>query len=105
MLLLLALTCGLAQLSAATGADLFADNCAACHGADGKARTPMGKKLGAKDLRASQMTQAQVAERIAQGFSDASGKPRMPAFKDQLTADEIRQIAAFVVSFRDAAQK
>lgn len=88
------------RLIAGTGADLFGDNCASCHGADGRAQTPMGRKLGAKDLRSSKMTEAQVIERITQGFNDASGKAKMPPFKEQLSADEIRRIAEYVLGLR-----
>lgn len=87
-------------LSAADGRQLFGTNCASCHGIDGKARTPAGKALGAKDLSASKLTDSEIEKQITNGVQDASGKQRMPAFKSRLTAEDITALVAHVKSFR-----
>jgi len=70
---------------------LFVQKCGACHGPDGKGETPMGKKMGAKDLTAEKAGAADIAKEIE------SGKPpKMPAFKDRLSADQIQTLAKFI---------
>ena len=76
-----------------TGADLFKARCAACHGADGKGETTMGKKMGLKDLGSADV----------QGKSDAdingvitNGKDRMPPYKGKLTDDQINSLVKYI---------
>jgi cytochrome c6 len=76
----------------ALGADaaaLFASKCAACHGKDGKG-TPAGQKMGAKDLTAVKDSEAELVAVIS------NGKGKMSAYKDKLSADEIKALAKFV---------
>jgi mono/diheme cytochrome c family protein len=79
---------------------LFADNCASCHGTDGKARTPAGKKLHAKDLSLSQLTDVGIVRQIKEGFRDSRGQPAMPPFKDRLSDEEINALVPVVKNFR-----
>lgn len=99
--LVLAAGCFASTLPAADGRQLFGTHCASCHGMDGKARTPAGKALGAKDLCASKLTDAEIEKQITNGVQDASGKQRMPAFKSRLTAEEITALVAHVKTFRN----
>ena len=98
-LTLLALA-GSAVVRATDGPAVFATHCAACHGLDGKARTPAGKKLGAKDLSESKTTDDAIAHQIAEGLKDKKGAERMPSFKSRLSADEIAALVTFVKTFR-----
>lgn len=82
------------------GPALFADNCAACHGMDGKARTPAERKLHEKDLALGKLTDAGIALQIKDGKKDSRGQPAMPPFKDQLSEDEIRALVPAVKSLR-----
>lgn len=79
---------------------LFAAHCASCHGLDGKARTPAGKKLGAKDLSESKLSDTEIVARILEGLADKKGTSRMPAFKDHLSAEEVAVLVGKVKSFR-----
>lgn len=79
---------------------VFADNCAACHGADGRANTPQGRKLKAKDLRFSQIPDAAIERLIREGSNDKSGKRAMPAFGHELTEAQIQEAIRTVKSFR-----
>lgn len=79
---------------------IFEDKCASCHGIDGKARTPAGRKLGAHDLSESKLGDAEIERRIREGTKDGRGKAKMPAFAETLTPDEITSLVAFVKSFR-----
>jgi len=87
-------------IGAPTGEDIFAENCASCHGTDGKGRTPAGKKLGAKDLTASKISEAEIARQILDGTKDPKGAARMPAFKERLSPNDIPALADYVKSFR-----
>jgi mono/diheme cytochrome c family protein len=92
---------GAAGLHAATdGAALFEQYCIPCHGPDGRARTPAARKLGAKDLTASRLPDAEIAHQIAEGKKDAGGKDRMPAFKPALGDPQIAALVEFVKSLR-----
>jgi mono/diheme cytochrome c family protein len=79
-----------ASVASADGKATFSSKCAACHGADGKGTTSMGKKLGAKDLSTSALTAAQMEGVIT------SGKGKMTPFGGKLTPAEIKEVAAFV---------
>lgn len=97
----MAATLIVAPLHAATsGADLFADNCASCHGLDGKARTPAGKKFGAKDLSLSKLSDAEIEKQIRDGTKNDRGADKMPAFKDKLSASDISTLVSFAKTFR-----
>lgn len=70
---------------------LYVQNCARCHGADGKANTALGRKYKADDISGG--VGAGKTTRIV-----TNGKGRMPSFKRRLTAAQIAQIASFVSS-------
>lgn len=71
------------------GKALFARKCAACHGPDGKGKTPMGQKLGAKDLSGTKDSEADIARYVE------TGKGKMPPVKG-MTKDEVQAVAKFV---------
>jgi cytochrome c6 len=78
---------------AAEGQKLFDTNCSKCHGPDGSGDTPIGKAVGAKDLRATEalkLTDAQIATQIEKG------KNNMPPFGDALNKDQISDLVAYV---------
>lgn len=72
---------------------LFLQNCARCHGSDGRANTRLGRKLEAADLRAPDGGSKSVA-----GITRAitNGRPGMPAFGKKLRPADINAIAAYV---------
>jgi mono/diheme cytochrome c family protein len=77
----------------------WANNCAQCHGADGKAGTKMGKMLNAKDLTdpkvQAEFTDAKATQSIKEGVKQ-NGKTTMKAFGGKLTDDEIKALVAYV---------
>lgn len=75
---------------AGEGADVFTKKCAACHGKDGKAQTPMAQRLGATDLTALKKGEKDVEKAVAEG------KGKMPAFKGKLTDKEIHEVSEYV---------
>ncbi len=75
------------------GEKVYKANCELCHAADGSANAPLGKALGAKNLRSGEVqkkTGTELAEFITQG------KGNMPAFGKKFKADEIKQLVAYV---------
>ena len=93
-------------LSLATGVALAApaaenwDNlCSSCHGSDGKAQTKTGKKLKIRDYTdakvQAELKDEELVKAVAEGIKDG-GKEKMKAFKDALTADEIKDLVAFI---------
>jgi cytochrome c6 len=95
-----ALVSGGGQVRAESGEEVFAKNCALCHGKDGKAQNPAARKLGVKDLSQSKATEEEIAKMIAEGKKDDQGVQKMPPFKDKLTPEEIKSLVAVVKSFR-----
>lgn len=79
---------------------VFENHCAACHGMDGKARTPAGRKLGAKDLSMSKRLDGEIERQILEGVKDARGASKMPAFKEKLSAAEVALLVSYAKSFR-----
>jgi mono/diheme cytochrome c family protein len=81
-------------------AAIFGSRCAACHGADGRARTPQGKKMKAKDLRDSRLTEAEVEQQIREGSRLKTGLSVMPAVGRDMTEAEIKATIRVVLAFR-----
>jgi cbb3-type cytochrome c oxidase subunit III len=73
------------------GKALFAQKCASCHGPDGKGKTAMGLKLGARDLTTVKEPEADVAKVITNGKP-----PKMVAYKEKLTPEQIQVLARYV---------
>jgi len=74
---------------------IYAANCAACHGSDGKAKTAKGKRSGATDFTSDWNTDEDRAVKII-----TKGKGSMPSFKDKLTPPEIRAVLSHVLKFK-----
>jgi cytochrome c551 len=70
----------------ALGQQLFADNCAVCHGPTGQGGN------GGPDLTA--IPSAQNLQRVITQVTNGGGG--MPPFKGQLTEEQIRAVAAYV---------
>lgn len=81
--------------AAADDAATYKTKCAACHGADGKGETPMGKKFGLKDL-ASPEVQKMSDDGLTSIIAD--GKDKMPSYKKSLKPDEIKGLVAYIRS-------
>jgi mono/diheme cytochrome c family protein len=99
-LLLFVLLLGAATSRGETPAEVFENSCASCHGVDGKAHTPMGRKSRAGDLSASKLDDAAIERQIREGSKDAHRANRMPAFADKLTPEQIKALIEHVKSFR-----
>ena len=89
------LAAGLALWSTPATADdaagTYKAKCAACHGADGKGETAMGKKFGLKDLASPDVQKMSDAELTAM---IADGKDKMPSYKKSLKPDQIKELVS-----------
>ena len=95
---LLILVVALAPIAfAADGAAIYKAKCASCHGADGKGQSPMGKKMNLRDLGSPEV-QKQTYKELYDWTADGRGK--MPAYKDKLSADEIKALVAHMRTFK-----
>src|SRR5271169_2012544 len=80
-------------------AALFKSKCAACHGADGKGDTAMGKTFKIRDMASGDVQKQTDAELTT---ITTAGKGKMPAYKDKLTAEQIKGLVGYI---RDLAKK
>ncbi|AIZ65323.1 hypothetical protein PK28_16545 [Hymenobacter sp. DG25B] len=71
------------------GQALFATNCAICHGPDGKRGLN-----GAHDLTKSNLNQ------MGRVYMVTNGLGQMPAFKGQLTPEQIEQVASYSLTLK-----
>jgi cytochrome c6 len=86
-------------LRATTGAEIFAIQCAMCHGPDGRAKTPIARKIGVKDLTVSALPPDAIARQVREGFAQ-NGTQKMPAFRGRLSDEEIRMLVDYVLTLR-----
>jgi len=94
-----AFAAGAAVSVAAPAAENWDNNCAKCHGADGKGQTKVGKKLNLKDYSdaavQAKMTDEEMTKAITDGIFEKE-KEKMKSFKADLSADEIKDLVAYV---------
>jgi mono/diheme cytochrome c family protein len=100
-ILTLVMTFFVASAISARAADVrtnWDNNCAQCHGKDGRADTKMGKQLSAKDLTDPKVqaafTDAKATQSIKEGVKQG-GKTTMKAFGGKLTDEEIKALVAY----------
>jgi cytochrome c6 len=100
----LAFVAGAAVSTAAPVAENWENHCAKCHGADGKGQTKAGKKLQVKDYTdakvQAEMKDADIIKITTDGAFDKAGKEKMKAYKDELSADEIKAFVAYIRKFK-----
>jgi mono/diheme cytochrome c family protein len=75
------------------GASTFKSKCAACHGADGSGSTAVGKSMKIRDLASADVQKETNAELTA---IITNGKGGMPAYKDKLSGDQIKDVVGFI---------
>ena len=90
-----------ASLGAATAAENWENQCASCHGEDGKAQTKQGKKLKIRDYTdaavQAELKDDVMLKSILEGVTE-NGKERMKGFKDELEnpEQEAKDLVAFI---------
>ena len=88
----------------APASENWENHCTKCHGDDGKGQTKAGKKLQLKDYTdakaQAEMKDEEMIKVISDGVNDKAGKEKMKAYKSELTADEIKDLVAYVRKFK-----
>jgi mono/diheme cytochrome c family protein len=77
---------------------LFKDNCAKCHGKDGRAKGLKAKIAGVRNLTDAKWQESVTDERIYNSITN--GRNRMPAFGKKLSDAEIESLVSFVRSLK-----
>jgi mono/diheme cytochrome c family protein len=80
--------------------ELFKQNCARCHGADGRGETPSGQQFNAPDFTDPDWWKENNTSNRSLAATVARGKDEMPAFGKKLTKSEINALVKYVRSFR-----
>jgi cytochrome c6 len=88
------LTASAANLPAVNAGQLFAKQCASCHGKDGRAKTIKGKLKHARNLTDPDWQGRVSDERIFNSIMN--GKEKMPAYGKKLSQEQIEALAAYV---------
>ena len=79
------------------GRTLYMQNCARCHGADGRSQTEQGALFGATDLAdAHWWKDAKINDRRLTNVIAHGKKGGMPAFGKRLAKDDIAALVVFV---------
>lgn len=95
----LALAFGTGAAYASTAQENWENNCASCHGEDGKAQTKQGKKLKIRDYTdaavQAELKDDAMLNAILEGVKEG-GKERMKGFKDELSEQEAKDLVAFI---------
>lgn len=82
---------------------LFKENCARCHGEDGRGQTDTGKMLEAPDFTDKAWWEGDVDdERLRESVQN--GKAAMPKFGKKLTAEEIALLVQYLRRFQQSSR-
>jgi cytochrome c1 len=81
----------------------YEDQCAKCHGTDGKGATKMGQKLGAKDYTdaavQAELKDDAAAKAIKDGLKDKEGKVLMKP-SEGLSDEDLKGLVTYMRSFK-----
>jgi mono/diheme cytochrome c family protein len=82
--------------------ELFRNNCARCHGVDGRADTPLGQEHNTPDLTAADWWHKNSAITSNRNLTTIvrQGKGDMPAFGEKLKPKEISDLLKYMRKFR-----
>lgn len=87
------------------GSRIYKENCAKCHGAQGKGDGPLAKSMRTKpfsfmDIKhMSQMHDGYLYWRTVEGGEHSPFKSKMPAYKNVLTEKEVWQVLSYAHAF------
>ena len=78
------------------GEKLYKAKCAACHGADGKGETAIGKANKMRDLGS-----ADIQKQSDEGLQEiiTKGKTKMPAYGKSLKPEQVKDLVTYIRGF------
>jgi cbb3-type cytochrome c oxidase subunit III len=79
-------------------ASLFNENCAKCHGKDGRAKTMRGKTVGARNLTDAKWQAKETDEEILAAIKKGPGA--MPSFEKKLSQAQLESLVSYVRSLK-----
>jgi mono/diheme cytochrome c family protein len=79
-------------------AELYAKQCASCHGKDGRSKTIKGKLKHARNLTDAEWQERVSDERIFNSIMN--GKEKMPAYGKKLSQEQIEALVTYVRAFK-----
>lgn len=87
---------GFTKIESSSSRSLYVNNCARCHGADGKGNTELGKLYGSSDLT-TRKVQRMSKKKMTRIIKNGAGS--MPSFGKKLSAKDINSLVNYVYSF------
>ncbi len=81
---------------------LFKQNCAKCHGEDGRAKTFRGKLVGARNLSELKWQESITDEQISAAIKNGPGA--MPSFEKKFSPAQMDLLIAYVRHFKGGRQ-
>jgi mono/diheme cytochrome c family protein len=93
VLLLALATLGASGAFADDGAVLYEKNCSKCHGADGRADTPVGKAMKVVSLAEPKWAGEDTADALVSAFR---ANPKHKAVASKVTDDDLRTISVHI---------
>lgn len=81
--------------NAQDAAALYKTKCAACHGADGKGETTIGKANKMRDLASDDVQKQSDADLTA---IITNGKNKMPAYAKSLKPEQVKDLVSYIRS-------
>ena len=79
--------------------DVYARRCVICHAADGKGQTKKGIQLRVPDFTSAKWQKHTRDDEITGIIENGNKKRKMPAYKDKLTADQIKALVPYLRAF------